>query len=70
MEQERKIKFGEPMNVVDGLELLFIGLKLAGKIDWSWWIVFLPYMVQFCIIVILAIVFGFITNKTGIKFRF
>ena len=70
MEQERKIKIGEPMNVVDGLELLFIGLKLAGKIDWSWWIVFLPYIIQFGVMVILTIIFAFVTDKTGIKFRF
>lgn len=70
MEKERKIEIGKPMNVIDGLELLFIGLKLAGKIDWSWWKVFLPYIIQFCGIVIVSIVFGFITNKTGTKFRF
>lgn len=26
----------------DGLFLLFLGLKLAGSIDWSWWFVFAP----------------------------
>lgn len=24
------------------LTLLFIGLKLTGQIDWSWWLVFAP----------------------------
>jgi membrane protein implicated in regulation of membrane protease activity len=24
------------------LQLLFIGLKVAGIIDWSWWAVFIP----------------------------
>ena len=27
---------------VDNLTLLFIGLKLAGFIDWSWWLVLAP----------------------------
>ena len=27
---------------VDNLTLLFIGLKLAGFIDWSWWLVMAP----------------------------
>lgn len=26
------------------LQVLFIGLKLAGNIDWSWWLVMLPYI--------------------------
>lgn len=25
------------------LTLLFIGLKLTGYIDWSWWLVLLPF---------------------------
>ena len=28
---------------IDGLQLLFIGLKLREDIDWSWWTVFIPY---------------------------
>ena len=28
------------------LFLLFLGLKLAGHIDWSWWIVCLPLAVD------------------------
>lgn len=29
-------------NFLELLFLLFLGLKLAGKIDWSWWLVFAP----------------------------
>ncbi len=32
-------------NFIDGLQLLFIGLKLRGDIDWSWWTVFIPFIV-------------------------
>lgn len=29
---------------LDGLQLLFIGLKLREDIDWSWWIVCMPFV--------------------------
>ncbi len=39
------------------LGLLFIGLKLTGYIDWSWWLVLLPiYGPLIVILVILSIV--------------
>lgn len=28
----------------DGLQLLFIGLKLTGFITWSWWLVASPFL--------------------------
>ena len=30
------------MKFTDGLTLLFVGLKLTGHIDWSWWFVVSP----------------------------
>lgn len=33
-------------NFFELLTLLFIGLKLAGFIDWSWFLVWLPYTVD------------------------
>ena len=43
------------------LTVLFIGLKLTGYIDWSWWIVFLPILIGisitlFVLFIILRIV--------------
>jgi hypothetical protein len=33
------------------LFILFLGLKLAGKIDsWSWWLVFSPLILQFVVV--------------------
>ena len=29
-----------------GLGLLFIGLKLTDNIDWSWWLVLMPLIVE------------------------
>ena len=28
----------------DGLQLLFIGLKLTGAVTWSWWLVASPFL--------------------------
>lgn len=36
------------------LALLFIGLKLTGFINWSWWLVLLPLYGGFALWIILA----------------
>lgn len=33
------------MTVTETLTLIFIILKLAGAIDWSWWVVLLPEII-------------------------
>jgi hypothetical protein len=38
------------------LTLLFIGLKLAKIIDWSWWLVLLPAYISIVIILIIVLV--------------
>jgi len=30
------------MSFIDGLQILFIGLKLTNNINWSWWWVLTP----------------------------
>jgi hypothetical protein len=40
------------------LLLLFIGLKLAGYITWSWWLVTLPVTVPVAIAGVLGAVWG------------
>ncbi len=39
-----------------GLALLFIGLKLTGHINWSWWLVLLPIIITLIFLVIEAII--------------
>lgn len=34
--------------------LLFVGLKLLGVIDWSWWLVLLPSIIALAIALLLA----------------
>lgn len=36
------------------LGVLFVGLKLSGHIDWSWWFVLMPFYLGW------AILFGFV----------
>lgn len=37
------------------LGLLFIGLKLAGLVDWTWWVVLAPIWGQFALIALLFV---------------
>lgn len=37
----------DSINIWQGLFLLFLGLKLCDKIDWSWWWVFSPIWIIF-----------------------
>jgi len=37
------------------LGILFIGLKLGGIIDWSWWYVTMPLWIPFAIIAVVLI---------------
>lgn len=50
------IDFGRPLTFWDGLQLLFIGLKLAGAIDWRWFWVFAPAWIMVLAMVILIVV--------------
>lgn len=37
------------LTFLDALTLLFVGLKLTGAIDWSWWFVLAPVYAPFLI---------------------
>ncbi len=37
------------------LTILFIGLKLSGNIDWSWWVVFSPVLITIALAIIIGI---------------
>lgn len=38
------------------LGLLFIGLKLAGFVDWSWWLVLMPLYLPAAILLLVIVV--------------
>lgn len=50
------------MSMLQLLTVIFITLKLIDKIDWSWWIVFSPFIAQ---IVLVAIIGGVIAVRKG-----
>ena len=37
------------------LQVMFIGLKITGMIDWPWWQVFLPLIIECAVIVVVFI---------------
>ena len=62
----------ENKNVYNGigffglLQIVFIALKVAKVIDWSWWLVFIPAWIDigiFLVIVIIAIILTVITKR-------
>ena len=55
------------MSFLTGLQLLFIGLKLAGYITWSWWFVILPLLLPLGIWAFLLIVALLIGGNCYIK---
>lgn len=44
------------VTVLDLFVIMFVALKLCHVIDWSWWIVFFPWIAVFVIQVIILIV--------------
>ena len=54
------------MGLLEGLFLLFLGLKLAGAITWSWWLVFAPLYPAAILytILLLAIIYDWWTRDT------
>jgi hypothetical protein len=49
------------------LGLLFIGLKLTGHIDWSWWWVLAPLWIPGSFLTVLVVVLVIAKQRTGWK---
>lgn len=41
------------------IQIVFIILKLVKVIDWSWWIVFIPFWIDLALVVILLLYWRF-----------
>ena len=58
--QERDDKIS--LNLFTILQVIFLALKMAGVITWSWWAVFMPTYIDlgifFIVIIILSIIDG------------
>lgn len=63
---KRKDSRVKGIGLVAGLFLLFLGLKLGGVIDWSWWWVFSPYWIPY---LIQLVVFGLFIVAAGFSKR-
>lgn len=48
------------ISFLGALALLFIGLKLGGVIDWSWWLVLLPIYGPLAAVIALFCVIGIV----------
>ena len=47
------------------LQVMFIGLKLAGVIDWSWWWVMAPTWGTIALVAVLGVVYSAIMAYEG-----
>lgn len=45
------------MNILSGLTVIFIVLKVFGFINWSWWLVVLPTIIEVIIFGLLIYIF-------------
>ena len=48
------------MRFIDGLQLVFITLKLTNFINWSWWLVLLPINIIILLMIILFLITTFL----------
>jgi len=48
------------MRFIDGLQLVFITLKLTNFINWSWWLVLLPMNIIILLMIILFLITTFL----------
>jgi hypothetical protein len=51
---------GGGIGFMGALSIVFIAMKLAGAIDWSWWWVTSPLWGQFAIVFVVAVVSAFV----------
>lgn len=56
MRDKRTFSNSSGVDFIELLTLLFIGLKLAGYISWSWWWVLSPIWITLSIFVVILII--------------
>lgn len=59
---EKQIIYPSP-GILGLLGIVFVVLKLIGVIDWSWWIVTLPFWIPFMFILITVLTIIIIIHK-------
>lgn len=53
---EKTVFVGSSVGTLDLLGLIFVVLKLLGKITWSWWLVTLPFWGPIALILVAIII--------------
>ena len=43
------------LNIFSTLQLIFLTLKIAGLVDWSWWFVFSPLIIWVLALIVIVI---------------
>lgn len=51
------------MGITEILTIIFVVMKLMGKIDWSWWLVALPEIIAAALYLLLYIIAARQTNR-------
>jgi len=51
------------MNLLNILTAIFVVAKITGYIDWSWWLVFAPTLVNFILFLSIAALALFVGTK-------
>lgn len=55
--KEVKVKVNSSdITIVNLIQVAFIILKLCNVINWSWWLVFLPTLIQLGIVVLMLVI--------------
>lgn len=57
------------MGFTEVLTIIFVVLKIVGKIDWSWWLVLLPEIIAMVVYIILGVVVVVSQYKFNKKLR-
>ena len=65
MNNQQTVKASGGIGMGGALFLLFLGLKLTGHIDWSWWWVTSPLWIPFVLIIVLFMLFATIAYCIG-----
>jgi hypothetical protein len=53
------------IGILGMLGVLFVGLKLTNYIDWSWWLVLLPFWGGFALLCVLILIMAMVEAGKG-----
>ena len=63
MSKEQSVSYSEGIGFTGLLTIVFVTLKLLGKIDWSWWWVLSPLWISFLLVMVFFVILLIIELK-------